>query len=205
MESTVLLIGGPPGAGKTSLGRAVAAELGFGSLTVDDLVVAGRALTTEETHPALHPMRGRGHTRYFTETSAEQLIRDAVALEEAMWPALTRVIRSHVTAETPTSLDWWLLSPVRVSGLGEAGVTSVWLHVAPDVLEARERRNADFLAGSSDPERMFSHFMARSLWRNELVAAQAREVGMPVLSQTGGETVEDLVVAVLELIAAQCG
>jgi hypothetical protein len=133
------------------------------------------------------------------------LIGDALALEEAMWPAITRVIRSHLASHTPTTIDWWLLSPVRVHQLAEAGVTSVWLHVAPDVLEARERRNVEFLAGSSDPGRMFSQFMARSLWRNELVAAQARELGMPVLSQSGGETVEDLAAAVLELITAQDG
>ena len=34
----VLLIGGPPGAGKTTLARSVAGRLGFLSTTVDDLV-----------------------------------------------------------------------------------------------------------------------------------------------------------------------
>ena len=201
MESRVLLIGGAPGAGKTSLARAVAAELGFGSLTGDDLVVAGRALTTAETHPALHQSKGIGHARYFTETPAARLIEDAVALEEAMWPVLVRVIRSHLIARAPTTIDWWLLSPESVDQLTEAEVTSVWLYVEPEVLEARERRNVEFLAGSSNPERMFSHFMARSLWRNELVAAQAHELGLPVLSQSGEDTIEDLVAAVLESIA----
>ncbi|MFQ5968817.1 MAG: hypothetical protein ACE5MI_14630 [Acidimicrobiia bacterium] len=42
--------------------------------------------------------------------------------------------------------------------------------------------------------------MERSLWRNELVASQAREEGMPVIHQSGDETVEDLVAAALRTI-----
>ena len=200
----MLLIGGPPGAGKTSLGRAVAAELSFGSITVDDLVITGQVLTTKETHPALHQMRPIGHTRYFTESPPDQLIADAAELEETMWPALERVIRSHATTNTPTVLDWWLLSPNKVDELEADTIASIWLYVDPDVLEEWERSNAaGFWAESSDPEQMIARFMRRSLWRNELVASQARELGLPVLYQSGADTVEDLVEAVLEIVGAR--
>ena len=102
----VLLIGGPPGAGKSTLGRAVAAELGFGSLTVDDLVVAARVLTTEETHPDLHHMRRVGYRQYFTDGPAEKLVSDALALEAAMWPAVEQVIVSHAASKSPLVIDW---------------------------------------------------------------------------------------------------
>lgn len=197
----VLLIGGPPGAGKTTLGRALAAQLGFGSLTADDLVITGRVLTTPESHPALHQMRSIGHTRYFTETPGAQLIADAKALEETMWPALDRVIASHVMAKTPTVIDWWLFSPQRIATIDEGGITSIWLHVDPEVLEDRERQlNAEFWGESSDPEQMLGHFMERSLWRNDLVFTQAKERGMPVLDQTGLETVDDLVASALGIV-----
>ena len=45
-NAKVILIGGPPGAGKTTLGRAVAARLGVVSLTIDDLFLAAKAITT---------------------------------------------------------------------------------------------------------------------------------------------------------------
>ena len=193
----VLLVGGPPGAGKTTLSRAVAAKLGFASLTVDDLVVTGRTLTTRDTHPALHSMHAIGNVRYFTETPPEQLIADAVAVEKTMWPVLERVVRSHVAANSPTVIDWWLLSPERSHELEDGPVASIWLHIDPDALENRERRNAEFWAESSDPDRMISNFMQRSLWRNGLVAAQAAALDMPVIRLTGAETVEDLVGIVL--------
>lgn len=146
-------------------------------------------------------MRPIGHTRYFTESPPDRLIADAIALEETMWPALERVIRSHATTNTPAVLDWWLLSPNKVDELEADNIASIWLHVDPDVLEGWERSNsAGFWAESSDPEQMIARFMQRSLWRNELVASQARELGMPVLHQSGVEAVEDLVEAVLEIV-----
>lgn len=145
-------------------------------------------------------MRPSGHTRYFTETSGDRLIADAIALEETMWPAIDRVIASHATIGAPNVLDWWLFSPERVAAL-DGDIASIWLHVDPDTLEERERTlNADFFAQSSDPEQMLAHFMRRSLWRNQLVASQARDLGMPVLHQSGAETVDDLIAAALGMI-----
>ena len=198
VERRVLLIGGPPGAGKTTLGRAIAAAMGFASLTVDDLAVAARAVTSAETHPALHPMAGVGHTIYFTQGPPEKLIADSVALQNALWPAVERVVRAHATVKDSIVIDWWLLAPELVARLNDAKVASIWLHIAPDVLEERERANTEFLDGSADPERMLANFMRRSLWRNDLVASQARRLGLPVLHQDGRASVADLTSAAIE-------
>lgn len=196
----VILIGGPPGAGKSTLGRALASHLGYSSLTADDLLVAEGALTTEESHPAFHLMSEIGHVRYFTEMPVEKLIADALGQEEAMWKVIERVIRSHVNNGAPVVIDWWLLRPVSVADLDEDRLCSVWLHIDPDALWTRERANTDWMKASSAPDRMLANFMHRSLWRNDLVFTEAADLGLPLLDLTGDESVEDLVERVVGML-----
>ncbi len=174
--------------------------MGFVSLTVDDLVVAARGVTTPETHQALHPMAGIGHTRYFTDGPVERLIADAEAMQDAFWPAVERVIRAHAAAKGPIVMDWWLLAPHLVAALEVDNVASLWVHIDPHVLEQRERTNSDFLAGSDDPDRMLDNFMSRSLWRNQFVSAEAQRLGLPLLHQDGTLRVDALVETALEVL-----
>ena len=199
-DPQVILIGGPPGAGKTTLARSVAARLGYAATTGDDLVVVGRVLTTPEAHPQLHRMRGIGHVRYFTESEPEALIADAEALADAMWPAFEAVIRRHLVERHPVVIDSWLLDPGRVAALDAGGIGSVWIHIDEVALDARERSLESFRAGSADPDRMHRNFMARSLWRNEVVADAARRRGLAVLEQPGHRTVPDLTDEVLGVL-----
>ena len=201
-DFTVLLIGGPSGAGKTTLGRALATELGFEALSGDDLAMAGRALTTGDSHPSLHVMRGIGHVRYFTEGPPEKLISDAVALEDTMWPVVERVAQFRAATGAPAVVDWWLLPPDRAAGLGE-GIASVFLHVDPELLWAWERSNTEWMAGSADPERMLANFMERSLWRNDLVRAEAERAGLPVLHVGASDSVASLVSRALAVLGAR--
>lgn len=166
----------------------------------DDLATAIRAVTSAESHPAFFRMVGIGHTGYFTDGSPAALIADAAELQDAMWPAVKRVARSWVARGDGLVLDWWLLSPHHVAELADEEIDSVWMWIEPDALHQRERLNADFLEGSTDPERMLSNFMARSLWRNQYVRAEAERLGLPVIQQHGDKPVADLVAATLEAI-----
>ncbi len=76
-------------------------------------------------------------------------------------------------------------------------IDSNWIFISPGALEKRERKNVEFLRGSSDPEKMFQNFMARSLWYNGLFKKEAEEFGMTVIQQEGETAVDVLCDAIL--------
>lgn len=188
----VCLIGGAPGAGKTTLGQALAALLKATSLTADDLFAAAKAVTTPDSHPGLHVITAGKSIEYFTTSSVGQLITDAAAQHEAAWPAIENVIRKHALWGPPVVIDGWFLRPRKVLELNLDGVISFWLVAGPGVLEQRERRNVKFFGQSTDPEQMLRNFLGRSLWFNELIREQAAALGLPILHQDGHATVDEL-------------
>lgn len=200
-QRRVVLVGGAPGAGKTTLARALAARLGARTQTFDDVVTAIRAVTTVESHPAFHAGRS-GHVEYFTERSPEELIRDAQALEEACWPALAKIC---ATSRDPAGLvmDWWLLPPPKVAASADPGLDALWIEIDADALEQRERANDWFFGDSDEPDRMFENFVARSIWANSHYPGQAREFGFPVIHQPGDRPTGDLVDEAIALIASR--
>lgn len=192
-EPRVILIGGAPGAGKTTLGCALAAKLGAASVTIDDLMIVARMATNFDRHPDLFLIKGRTHLDYFTNSTAEQLIDDAQRQHAASWPFVLKLITKHFDfTSTRLVIDGWHLRPHSVAAMNTPNVKAYWIHIDPAVLEARERKNTDFLEGSSDPERMHQNFMGRSLWINELLKREAMKHNMPVLEQDGTKSVDDL-------------
>jgi 2-phosphoglycerate kinase len=188
----IVLVGGAPAAGKTTLARALAARMGAPTQTFDSVVTAIRAVTSPGTHRAFHAGRS-SYVEYFTEGSPARLIRDALRLEQACWPAIEQICAPSRAGETGLVMDWWLLPPRDLATTDVPGLAGLWIEIDRNALEQRERANESFFAASDDPIRMFENFMARSLWANEHYASQARQFGFPVLEQPGDRPTEDLV------------
>lgn len=197
IDTKVLLIGGAPGAGKTTLGAALAARLGIASLTVDHLKTAASAITTPETHPGLHVMSKEPSLDYFTNNSPEQLIADAAMQHEAVWPMVRKVVRKHALYGTPIVIDGWHMRPNWVAQLNLANVWSGWIVASEAVLEEREKKLA-WYGESTNPERMLANFLARSYWYNNLIKEQATQYQMTILPQPGENSVDELCDMVLE-------
>lgn len=191
-SSYVILIGGPPGAGKTTLGTAVAQRLAITSLSIDDLVTAVQAVTTPTTHPGLHLMWQTSSAEYFTYSSIAQLTADATKQHQACWPFIKKVIRKHALGGRPIVIDGWQIRPKTVVALGLENVYSGWIVPDPAVLERRERNNFAWFQESPEPERMLANFLTRSLWHNETIREQALQTKSLILSQAGDSSVDEL-------------
>ncbi len=198
----VVLVGGAPGAGKTTLARALAERMGRPTHSFDHVVTAIRAVTTRETHPAFHAARS-SHVEYFTETEPARLIQDALELEQACWPAVEKICALSRAAQTELVMDWWLLPPSSLAATEVPGLTGVWIEIDGGALEERERANQSFFAPSSDPDLMFEHFIARSRWANEHYPRQARELGFRVLEQPGDRPTAHLVDELLPVLTTR--
>lgn len=197
----VVLIGGPPGGGKTTLSLALSRRLDAEWLTIDDIAAAVKGITTPHSHPGLHAgtraATGVDSFEYFTTAPVDRLIADAAENHEAMWPAVERVIRQRASFGPSVVIEGWFMRPEKVAALELENVTSFWLSVDEAVLEQRER-DVDFFDRSSDPERMLRNFLGRSFWHNGLIRQQAEKLGLPVLYQDGEASVDDLCETVME-------
>ena len=192
-NSTVFLIGGAPGVGKTTLGCALASKLGIASVTIDDLLTVAQTVTTPQTHPELHVMRKVPHLEYFTHSSIEQLKEDVNTQHEASWPLVEALILKHARWEASSIvIDGWHLRPKVVAQLELTNLRVYWIVASASVLEERESKNLEWIEKSSDPKRMLKNFLDRSLWFNDLIKEQASELCMNVLDQQGKTTVEEM-------------
>jgi 2-phosphoglycerate kinase len=148
----VLLLGGAPSSGKSTLARHVGLSLGCDVVSTDDISCGARAMTTPETHPALHPMAGVDYRRYYVERSPDDVWNESLAAHRALWPAVRDVIAARRSFGRPAVVEGWALLPALVSTLDTALLRAVYL-VADDALyERRVRAQEPFYRGASDEE-----------------------------------------------------
>jgi len=162
----VILIGGAPMAGKTTVAYRLAARLGYGCLSTDDLGEAMRAVTTKDSHPHLHPMEGYDYREYYVTRSPAALIADISLEHRALWPAVQRVIRKHATWGAPIVMEGWSLWPEWVAQLRLPSMQSLWFVAQEETLHERMVQAVEFYRGASDEEAMIWHYLARSFWYN---------------------------------------
>jgi len=128
----VVVVAGPAGAGKSTLGRALAAQMRATLLDLDDL-----------TNPILDALwSGAGH---WNDGEHRALVR----------PARYAVLRAAAAAQVATGVDVVLVAPFTAELEGGAEWTAltaavapaepfvVWIDAPADVLAARVRERAD--------------------------------------------------------------
>lgn len=121
---SVLLIGGPSGAGKTSASYPLARHFGVGLTEIDDLYIAVMHLTTPVQQPVLHAWDS---TPDALSLPAERILDMHIAASRVLSPVIAAVIENHVETQTPIVLEGDYVLPEVLAQTNDR-VTGVFLY-----------------------------------------------------------------------------
>lgn len=189
----VIAIGGAPRSGKGTVGRLVAARLGYDHICTDDLGVAARAATTPASHPDLHPMASIDYRDYYIQTPADRLWEDAVRAHRALWPIVEAVMAPRLDWGDPTVIEGWALLPDF-----DIDTYTCWLRADIEVIEKRIRNDTEFWRGAADPEKVIAAFTEQCRRYNEHVDRTA-----PHIIRIAGETPDEICDRILRALPRQ--
>ena len=196
----VILIGGPPSSGKSTLARAIAARRGYGCISTDDIGVSARAMTTVESHPNLHSMDAGNHRSYFVYNSAEWLVEDRMRGDSDLWPAIEAIVWAHTVGYSgdPVIIEGMALWPERVAALEYPGVVSFWLGMSAEALETQTWERVEFDYEPAEAREVTAKFIARNVMWNGLMLDACERLGMKVVDTSSTRSPDDLAQACIE-------
>jgi 2-phosphoglycerate kinase len=108
----VLLLGGPSGAGKTSVSYRLAHHFAVGITEVDDFQVIMERMTTPEQYPPLHIWKTQPEVH---EWPPERIWRQIIDIGRVMHPAMEAVIANHLETQKPMVLEGDFLLPAMAT------------------------------------------------------------------------------------------
>ena len=177
-DSAVLLIGGVSHTGKSTLAGAIADQLGWRSLSTDQLA----------RHPG-RPWRDDNSSlpddvvAHYQQLSPEQLADEVMDHYRVnVWPIVTALVSSHRNNPFDPNLvfEGSAILPERASAITQRCVRSVFLRADADFLSQRIRLSSGYEQKSAPDQQLIDAFIARALLLNHQLEAQAQKAGVRV-------------------------
>ncbi|MCF7957983.1 MAG: hypothetical protein K9M57_05985 [Phycisphaerae bacterium] len=200
----IVLIGGAPMVGKTTVGLKIAMELGFGYLCSEDLADGIIAVTNRNTHESLHILEQVDHREYFMSHSAARMVSDAQTRNKACWPAVERVIMNHMNYLGPIVIEGWDILPHQVRKLQVEGVAALWLTAGKDVFEQRVMQQEDYFVNTTGMEMFMQRFIERSVSYDELIRQHLDELELPRVDVKPDMSEQEIIERCMEAIGQGC-
>ncbi len=200
MNNKIILIGGAPMVGKTTVGLKIAMELGFGYLCSEDVADGIIAVTNKKTHEKLHVLEQVDHRQYFMSHSTARMVSDARTRNKACWPAVERVIMNHSNYLGSIVIEGWEILPHQVAKLKVEGVSALWLTAGKDIFEERVAQQEDYFADTTGMDMFMERFIARSVDYNDLIRHDVQELGLPMVEVKPGMQQQEVVDLCLDVI-----
>ena len=172
----VLLLGGPSGAGKTSVSYRLARYFGIGITEVDDFQVILERMTTPAEQPVLHYRQTHPEA---AKQTAEEMVNQLIAVGQVMAPALEAVILNHLDSRAPIVLEGDFILPMVATSFAESStaglVRALFLY---EESEEQLRRNFS----QREPEQGIQAGRARVSWLyGQWLKQEAERVGVLAL------------------------
>jgi len=182
-KNEVILIGGSPMSGKTTVASKIASKLGYPCISTDDLWIVANELTTKETHPQLHYMNKLKFMEYYLSKEKEELFTDINNCHKALWPAIKAVIEAHIKWNGSAVIEGYALYPKEIAKMRDDNIKPLWLICENDVFSKRyDDHREGFMEGCEDPVKMKDNYVGRSNLHNKLIFKGVEKYDFPKIS-----------------------
>ncbi|MBE9049885.1 2-phosphoglycerate kinase [Nostocales cyanobacterium LEGE 11386] len=201
-ETRVILIGGSSHAGKSTLGRALAAKLGWSYRSTDKLA----------RHPGRPWVGANGKAipahvmEYYRKLSVEALFLDVLShYEKNVVPQVEVIVHSHASDLSTECLTFEgsALWPGFVANLvGENGVKAIWLTAREQLFRNRIFSESNFCHVCKDEKHLIQKFLDRTLLYNKHMREEVERLGFMCIDVESIATADELSKKCMELMEA---
>ena len=92
MDKQIILIGGMPTAGKSTIALRLSNHLGLPWISTDQIGTVMRAVAPRASHPDLFTWHDRDDFKYLDEATGDEIADDEFAKGAAVWPGVRKLI-----------------------------------------------------------------------------------------------------------------
>jgi len=191
----VILIGGSPMIGKSTVSILLAAKLLYPCISTDDI---GEILRTISD---ISPMKDTFYLDYYSNSGKDQLIADIVMYHQRLEKSIYRLIEIHSSWGSPLIIEGWALYPNMIEEIKSDHVFSVWLIAEEDLLKQRMIKS-NFYQGANSPEKVIENYLHRSEWHNKTIFEQCKNKNQKFLMINENTKPNEIVTSIYEMINA---
>jgi 2-phosphoglycerate kinase len=201
-ETRVIVIGGSSHAGKSTLGLALAAKLGWSYRSTDKLA----------RHPGRPWIGADGKAipkhvaEYYRELSVDALFLDVLShYEKNVLSIVEVIVRSHASNLSTECLvlEGSALWPKFVANLVDApGVKAIWLTASNQLFQNRIKRESNFCNVPKDEKHLIQKFLDRTLFYDKHMREEVERLGFMCIDVESVSTADELLKKCMELMEA---
>lgn len=201
-ETRVILIGGSSHAGKSTLGRYLAAKLGWSYRSTDTLARhPGRPWVGANGNGKVIPEYVAAHYR---DLSVEALFLDVLShYQKNVLPLFEAIVHSHA-ADSSTEcliLEGSALWPGFVANVvGENGVKALWLTASDQLFRNRIFSESNFSNVCEDEKHLIQKFLHRTLLYNKHMREEVERLGFICIDVESVSIADELSKKCMELM-----